>query len=133
MAILDNVAKAKNVNPQQLKVGFEKMLNVLERTGRISSINKPGFDPKSLASKTIVKDIAMMKTFNPMVRLASKYGEIQAGGVNSSLGKIFANDEAVESLIRLAKTDPQSKQAIMRVLQLVNIVQQTTPRDIPNP
>jgi len=132
MAVLDNVAKAKGVNPQQFKVGFENMLEILERTGRISSINKPGFDIANKASRTLAKDLAMMKTFNPLVRLSTKYGELKAGNAEQILGQIFASDNAVELLVKLGKTDPNSKLAINRTLQVVNATQQLTPDEQPN-
>tara|TARA_R100000805_G_C3619153_1_gene122093 strand:+ start:324 stop:2465 length:2142 start_codon:yes stop_codon:yes gene_type:complete len=124
MAVIENVAKAKNVNPQNLKVGFENMLRVLKRTGKISSINKPGFDVTNAASRSILKDVAMMKTFNPLVRLSTKYGEMKAGGAEKILGAIFASDDAIENLILLSKTNPNSKIAINRTLQVVNASQQ---------
>ena len=120
MAVLDNVAKAKNVNPKDLKVGFEKMIKVLERTAKISSINKPGFDVQGIAQKTLVKDAAMMKTFNPFVRLATKYGEMKAGGANKVLGRIFASDQAVQNLVDLARTNPQSKKAVLNTLYILD-------------
>ncbi len=120
MAVLDGVAKAKGVDPKQLKVGFENMFKVLERTGRLSNINKPGFNADKIANQTIIKDAAMMKTFNPFVRLATKYGEIKAGGAYNTLGRIFARDDSIEQLIALAKTDPSSKVAIRRVLYIVD-------------
>lgn len=120
MAVLDGVAKAKGVDPKQLKVGFENMFKVLERTGRLSNINKPGFNADKIANQTIIKDAAMMKTFNPFVRLATKYGEIKAGGAYNTLGRIFARDDSIEQLIALAKTDPSSKVAIRNVLYIVD-------------
>lgn len=123
MSVLDNVAKAKNVDPKNFKVGFENMIKVLERTGRISSINKPGFDVQGIAARTLLKDAAMMKTFNPFVRLATKYGEIQAGGANKVLGRIFASDDAVQNLVDLARTNPQSKKAVLRTLYILDASQ----------
>tara|TARA_R110002012_G_scaffold261054_2_gene442858 strand:+ start:1403 stop:3544 length:2142 start_codon:yes stop_codon:yes gene_type:complete len=120
MAVLDGVAKAKGVDPKQLKIGFENMFKVLERTGRLSNINKPGFNADKIANQTIIKDAAMMKTFNPFVRLATKYGEIKAGGAYDTLGRIFARDDSIEQLVALAKTDPNSKVAIRRVLYIVD-------------
>ena len=98
------------------------MIDILERTGRINNINKPGFDVQGIAARTLAKDLAMMKTFNPLVRLATKYGELQAGGTMSVLGRIMANDNAVASLIELGRTNPQSKAAILRVLNTLNAV-----------
>jgi len=122
LAVLDNVADAHNINRKEFKVGFENMIDVLERTGRISNINKPGFDVQGIAARTLVKDLAMMKTFNPLVRLATKYGELKAGGAMDNLGRIMANDNAVASLVELGKTNPQSKEAIKLVLNIINSV-----------
>lgn len=127
LAVLDGVAEAKGIDAKSLKIGFENFLNVLERTGNLSNINKPGFNITKEAQRTLAKDIAMAKTFNPLVRLSTKYGEIQAGGAFSSLGKIFAKDNALEDLILMAKTDPKSKVAISRALQIINATQQITP------
>ena len=63
-----------------------------------------------------------MKTFNPLVRLATKYGELKAGGAMDNLGRIMANDNAVASLVELGKTNPQSKEAIKLVLNIINSV-----------
>lgn len=119
MAVLDGVAKAKGVNAKELKVGFENMFKVLERTGRLSNINKPGYNADKIAKQTILKDFATMKTFNPLVRVSTKYGEIKAGGAYNVLGNIFARDDSIEQLIALAKTDPNSKIAIRRVLYII--------------
>ena len=40
MMLLDHVADAHNVNRKDYKVGFENMISILERVGRISNINK---------------------------------------------------------------------------------------------
>ena len=128
MAVLDNVADAHGVNKKDFKVGFENMINILERTGRINNINKPGFDVQGIAARTLAKDLAMMKTFNPLVRLATKYGELQAGGTMNVLGRIMGNDNAVASLVELGRTNPQSKAAILRVLNTINAVSPLTER-----
>ena len=51
----------------------------------------------------------MMKTFNPMVRLATKWGEFKSGGAWEELANVFVQDESVDALIDLAKTNPESK------------------------
>jgi len=126
MKVLDGVAEAKNVNSKSLKVGFEKMINVFERLGRLQNLNKPGFDVQGQAAKTLAKDVAMMKTFNPLVRLATKYGELKAGGAMDVLGRVLASDQAIDNLIKLAKTNPQSKKEVLRVLNTVNFAQQAS-------
>ena len=123
MAVIDNVAKAKGVNSKELKVGFDKMINVLERTGRVANLNNPGFDGAGKASKSVLKDLAMMKTFNPMVRLATKWGEFKSGRAWEELANVFTQDDSVEALVQLAKTKPDSKRATLRVLQIVDAAQ----------
>tara|TARA_R100000995_G_C3483906_1_gene125831 strand:+ start:1245 stop:3383 length:2139 start_codon:yes stop_codon:yes gene_type:complete len=127
MAVIDNVAKAKGVNANELKVGFEKMINVLERTGRVANLNNPGFDFGGKASRAFVKDIAMMKTFNPLVRLATKWGEFKAGRAWEELANVFTQDNSVEALVQLSKINPDSKRAIVRVVQIIDGVQGIKP------
>jgi len=128
MAVLDNVADAHGVDRKNFKVGFENMLNILERTGRIQNINKPGFDVQGVAKQTLLKDAAMMKTFNPLVRLSTKYGELKAGGAMANLGKIMANPESTKLLVELGTTNPQSKLAIVKVLNIIDSVSPTMER-----
>ena len=96
------------------------MFRVLERTGKLSNINKPGYNADKIAGQTILKDLAFAKTFNPLVRLSTKYGEIKAGGAYNVLGNIFARNDSIDQIIALAKTDPSSKVAIRRVLYIVD-------------
>ena len=122
LAVLDNVADANNVSRKDLKVGFENMFDILERTARVSNINRPGFDVKGIAGQTLVKDIAMMKTFNPYVRLATRYGELKTGGTMENLGRLMSDPEATRLLVELGKTNPQSKAAIIKTLNLIDSV-----------
>ena len=122
LAVLDNVADANNVSRKDLKVGFENMFDILERTARVSNINRPGFDVKGIAGQTLVKDIAMMKTFNPYVRLATRYGELKTGGTMENLGRLMSDPEATRLLVELGKTNPQSKAAIIKTLTLIDSV-----------
>lgn len=122
LAVLDHVADANNVSRKDFKIGFENMFDILERTARVSNINKPGFDVKGIAGQAVVKDIAMMKTFNPYVRLATRYGELKAGGTYENLGRLLADPQATRLLVELGKTNPQSKAAIIKTLNLIDIV-----------
>lgn len=122
LAVLDHVADANNVSRKDFKIGFENMFDILERTARVSNINKPGFDVKGIAGQAVVKDIAMMKTFNPYVRLATRYGELKAGGTYENLGRLLADPQATRLLVELGKTNPQSKKAIIKTLNLIDIV-----------
>jgi hypothetical protein len=126
MAILDGVADAKGVDAKQLKVGFEKLFNVLERTGRVTNINNPGFLAEGAAARSVTKDVAMMKTFNPLVRLATKYGEYKSGRAWEELGKLFQSDDAVNQLVAMSRTNPQSQEAIIRAVNIIDSTQALT-------
>jgi len=127
LAVLDGVAQAKKLNKQQtrdFKIGFERMLDVFERSGRIINMSKPGYDVTKSSKETIAKDVAMAKTFNPLVRLSTKYAEIRSNAALSDLGKLFASDDAIDEMIRLAKTDPKSKAAITKTLNIILATEQ---------
>lgn len=126
MAILDGVADAKGVDAKQLKVGFEKLFDVLERTGRVTNINNPGFLAEGAAARSVAKDAAMMKTFNPLVRLATKYGEYKSGRAWEELGKLFQSDDAVNQLVAMSRTNPQSQEAIIRAVNIIDSTQALT-------
>ena len=128
MAMLDNVAEVNKVPKKEFKVGFEKMINILERTGRLNNINRPGFDVGGEAKRTLLKDVALAKTFNPLVRLATKYGEIQAGGAYQILGEVLSSDQAVANLIELGKTGANEKRQIRTVLNIINTISPATER-----
>ena len=128
MAMLDNVAEVNKVPKKEFKVGFEKMINILERTGRLNNINRPGFDVGGQAKRTLLKDVALAKTFNPLVRLATKYGEIQAGGAYQILGEVLSSDQAVANLIELGKTGANAKRQIRTVLNIINTISPATER-----
>ena len=128
MAMLDNVAEVNKVPKKEFKVGFEKMINILERTGRLNNINRPGFDVGGEAKRTLLKDVALAKTFNPLVRLATKYGEIQAGGAYQILGEVLSSDQAVANLIELGKTGANAKRQIRTVLNIINTISPATER-----
>jgi len=122
LTVLDHVADAHNVNRKDYKVGFENMISILERVGRISNINKPGFDVKGIAARTLVKDLALAKTFNPLVRLSSKYAELKAGNSLDVLGNVMMNEQSTKLLVELGKTNPQSKAAINKLVQIIDSV-----------
>ena len=128
MAMLDNVADVNKVPRKEFKVGFEKMINILERTGRLNNINRHGFDVGGQAKRTLLKDVALAKTFNPLVRLSTKYGEIQAGGAYQILGEVLSSDQSVANLIELGKTGANAKRQIRTVLNIINTISPATER-----
>jgi len=131
LAVIDNVADAQKVSRKDLKVGFENMINILERTARISNINKPGFDVQGIAKQTLAKDLAMAKTFNPLVRLSTKYSELRADRALDSLGRVLANPNSTKLLVELGRTNPTSKAAIRKTLQIIDTVSPLVERQQP--
>jgi hypothetical protein len=131
LAVIDNVADAQKVSRKDLKVGFENMLNILERTSRISNINKPGFDVQGIAKQTLAKDLAMAKTFNPLVRLSTKYSELRADRALDNLGRVLANPNSTKLLVELGRTNPTSKAAIRKTLQIIDTVSPLVERQQP--
>lgn len=135
MAVIDNVATAHKLTGKDkklYKVGFENMLDIITRMGRISNVNKPGFDVRGIAGQTIAKDIAMAKTFNPAVRLATKYSELKAGNTFDILGRILAHPESTRLLVELGRTNPQSKSAIIRTVNIIDSVAPIAERQEPS-
>jgi hypothetical protein len=125
LAVIDNVADAHGLTGKDktlFKVGFENMLDIFSRMGSISNINKPGFDVQGLAAQTIARDIAMAKTFNPAVRLSTKYSELKAGNAFDVLGRVIANPESTRLLVELGRTNPKSKSAIIRTVGIIDTV-----------
>lgn len=131
LAVIDNVADAQKVSRKDLKVGFENMINILERTARISNINKPGFDVQGIAKQTLAKDLAMAKTFNPLVRLSTKYSELRADRALDNLGRVLANPNSTKLLVELGRTNPTSKAAIRKTLQIIDTVSPLVERQQP--
>jgi hypothetical protein len=66
--------------------------------------------------------LLLAKTFNPLVRLATKYSELKAGGAMDSLGRIMANPQSTKLLVELGRTNPQSKAAINKTIQAIGLV-----------
>ena len=107
------------------------MINILESTARISNINKPGFDVQGIAKQTLAKDLAMAKTFNPLVRLSTKYSELRADRALDSLGRVLANPNSTKLLVDLGRTNPTSKAAIRKTLQIIDTVSPLVERQQP--
>ena len=99
------------------------MIDVFERTGRVANLNNPGFNPAMQAGRSILKDYAAFYTFNPRVRLATKWGEFKAGRAWEELANVFVKDDSVDALIDLARTNPQSKKAVLRTLYILDTSQ----------
>jgi hypothetical protein len=74
----------------------------------------------------VTKDVAMMKTFNPLVRLATKYGEYKSGRAWEELGRLFQSDDAVNQLVAMSRTNPQSQEAIIRAVNIIDSTQAST-------
>ena len=70
----------------------------------------------------------MAKTFNPLVRLSTKYSELKSNNALDNLGRILANPESTKLLVDLGRTNPQSKKAIRMAVNIIDAISPTMER-----
>jgi hypothetical protein len=122
-AMLEGVAKAKGVNPETYKQGFLNFNKVLKRIGNITSPNNPGAPPDF---SLLTRDFAQIGAFQWKVKFASKFEARVRKKTLEELANIFTQDNSVELLEALAKTNPNSMQAtnlVRRILYVTNNIQ----------
>ena len=119
--VLIGVAEANGVNPNNLLLGFDKFNEVLKRTARITNIDNPKIPPDS---RNLPQTAAQIGSFMWRVKFASKYGEFLQQKTMQDLAKVFTSKNSVDELVKLAKTDLDSTEAVIRA---VNIIAVTSP------
>lgn len=119
--VLIGVAEANGVNPNNLLLGFDKFNEVLKRTARITNIDNPKMPPNA---KNLPQTAAQIGSFMWRVKFASKYGEFLQQKTMQDLAKVFTSKNSVDELVKLAKTDLDSTEAVIRT---VNIIAATSP------
>ena len=97
------------------------MISILERVVEYQTLTNQVSMLRESVARTLVKDLALAKTFNPLVRLSSKYAELKAGNSLDVLGNVMMNEQSTKLLVELGKTNPQSKAAINK-LQIIDSV-----------
>jgi|TARA_R100000482_G_C5127845_1_gene149851 hypothetical protein len=119
--VLKGVAEANGVNPNTLILGFNNFNEILKRTARIVNVDNPKMPPNA---KNLPQTAAQIGSFMWRVKFASKYGEFLQQKTMQDLAKVFTSKNSVDELVKLAKTDLDSTEAVIRT---VNIIAATSP------
>ena len=125
-SVLRGVAEAKNINPNELILGWKNFNEVLKRTGRIVNIDSPGtpIDPSFLP-----RDLAQIGSFMWRVKFAGKLDEKLQSRAIKQLANVFVKENSVEELVKLGKTGVDTSEAVRRTARLVAISEPA--RDLP--
>lgn len=119
-AILRGVAEAQGKNPNELVKGFKNFNNVLARTARIANVDNPKAAP---SEKFLLRDFAQFGSFMWHVKFAAKAERFVKNKTIDDLAKIFTDENSIELMEMLAKTNPSSDDAyklVRRILYVTN-------------
>lgn len=116
--VLKGVAEANDVNPDSLLLGFDKFNQVLKRTAKIANIDNPRIPPNP---RNLPQTAAQVGSFMWRVKFASRYGEYLQQKTMQDLAKIFTSKNSVEELVKLAKTDLASTEAVTRTINIIAV------------
>jgi len=122
-AMLEGVAKAKGVNPETYKEGFLNFNKVLKRTANIVGVNNPASPPDI---SLLTRDVAQIGSFMWHVKFAAKFERFTKEKTLEDLANIFTQENSIEALEALAKTNPNSVKAtnlVRRILYVTNNIQ----------
>lgn len=127
--LLEGVAGAKGVNPAQLKEGFNKMLDVLERTNLIDSIGSPtatrGATERMVAenapfyAKALGMDIAA-----PAKKISDRLIDAYRAKAYRNIANALVADDSISAIMSMAKTDAGSRQLQGLVANIINPVRE---------
>ena len=123
LAMLEGVAKSKGVNPKEFVKGFENFNKVLSRTANIIGVNNPASPPPI---KLISRDFAQFGAFMWQVKFAGKLEKFTKEKTLEKLADIFIQDDSIDQLVALAKTNPDSVKAVnlvRRILYVTNNIE----------
>jgi len=111
LAVLDGVARAQGKDPKQLKMGFEKLMRVFERTGRIPGFGSPTQPRQEFARQagkgrlTAITDLAITK---PLGKVSEWLSDMYRKRAFNKLADVFTHPNSVDKLIDLAKKKPRT-------------------------
>jgi len=123
LAMLEGVAKSKGVNPKEFVKGFENFNKVLSKTANIIGVNNPASPPPI---KLISRDFAQFGAFMWQVKFAGKLEKFTKEKTLEKLADIFIQDDSIDQLVALAKTNPDSVKAVnlvRRILYVTNNIE----------
>ena len=118
--ILRGVAEAQGKNPNEFIKGFKNFNNILARTARIANVDNPKAAP---SEQFIVRDAAQIGSFMWHVKFAAKAERFVKNKTIDDLAKIFTDENSIELMEQLGKTNPASDDAyklVRRILYVTN-------------
>ena len=118
LAMLEGVAKSKGVNPKEFVKGFENFNKVLSKTANIIGVNNPASPPPI---KLISRDFAQFGAFMWQVKFAGKLEKFTKEKTLEKLADIFIQDDSIDQLVALAKTNPNSVKAVNQVRRILYV------------
>jgi hypothetical protein len=112
-AVLTGLSKARDKNPQQVVKGFNELLDVLEATGRTTSLLGPSkafVEPTRRAGLVSGFDIAA-----PIRGIGQKLAEMRSASFYEQFAKALVSDNSVAALEELGRAGltPQRRQALV--------------------
>ena len=119
MAMLDGVADAKNLSFSQtkdFKVGFERLMRVLQTTGKMPGGNSATFQRQQMADmaseSTIGKGLDVISA-QPFQSTRNFLRELVEKRTIEDLAKIMTSPNSVEEIIKLSKVEPSRLSTLM--------------------
>ena len=128
-SVLDGVASAKGVNPAQLKEGFNKMLDVLQRTNLIDSMGSPtatrGATEQMIAANAPAFARALgMDVTAPAKKISDRLIDSYRAKAYKNIANALVADDSISAIMAMAKTDAGSRQLQGLVTNIINPVRE---------
>ena len=119
MAMLDGVADSKNLSFSQtkdFKVGFERLMRVLQTTGKMPGGNSATFQRQQMADmaseSTIGRGLDILST-QPFQSTRNFLRELVERRTVEELAGIMTSPNSVEEIIKLSKIEPSRLQVLL--------------------
>lgn len=118
--VLRGVEQANNIPKNQLILAFHNFNEVLKRTAKIANIDNPRMPPNA---RNLPQQVAQIGSFMWRVKFASRFSDYLQGKTMSDLADVFTKKNSVEELIKLAKSDPSSNEAIRKAINVIVVTE----------
>ena len=118
--VLKGVAEANNVPPNDLIVGFNNFNNILKRSAKLANIDNPRIPPDA---RNLPAEVAKFGSFMWRVKFAGQFSEYLKAKTMEALAKVFTKPESVKELVKLAKTDTGSNEAVRRAITIIALTE----------
>lgn len=130
-SLLDGVASAKGVDANQMKQGFNNMLDVLQRTNLIDAFGSPT-QTRQATQAAVEESVGMLpKALQTELTAPTRQAgrALQRRSVSRSYQQIanaMVADDAVDAIMRLALLDPKSRRSQNIVANIINPVREAS-------